>query len=372
MPAARVNTVANDAGLHAALRWFPLVGWARPACPPLSARVAEIAAIIRNTREPGTDIRAGAANALNKAALLASDCGMPDLASDLCWLHIDAYYRREGVPLAAAEVTRMLGPALNLARLRLRADEPDAALLILDALHRAVSTGTNACIEGRELPLAEFTGTRDEKYRLHETFWRQYLTEGIRAHAMAGRWVQAEELAEAHHGIGTHLMEGRQSAIIARLLTGNVDAARGILAESTITEPWERQVAACLGVMCAATPDVPGAVAAMTTQFLDEKPAPGHIVFRMRTGLAMAAVAGATDAAAAHNIVATIVAEAIHAADGYAARDILRSRVGPIELGKQQALAELVTESGLDRQELPVELRRAFDDTVRTACRLLT
>jgi hypothetical protein len=361
MPAARVNTVVNDAGLNAALRWFPLVGWARPACPPLSARVAEIAAIIRDTREPGADIRAGAANALNKAALLASDCGMPDLASDLCWLHIDAY-RRKGVPLAAAEAMRMLGPALNLARLRLRAGEPDTALLILNALHRAVRTWTNACIEGRELPLAEFTCTRDEKYRLRETVGRQYLTEGIRAHAMAGRWVQAEELAEAHRGIGAHLMEGRQAAIIARLLAGDTDDARGILAESTITEPWETQVAVCLAAMCAATPDVPAAIAAMTAQFLSNK-TPGRIVFRVRTGLAMAAVADGTDAAAAHNIVATIVAEAIHAADGYAARDILRSRVGPIEPSKQQTLAKLVTESGL---------QRAFDDTVRTACRLLT
>lgn len=361
----------KDAELHAALRWFPLVGWARPACPPLSERVAEITAIIRDARGPGADVRAGAAHALNKAALLASDCDMPDLASDLCWRHIDAY-RQASAPLTAADGMRMLGPALNLARLRLRAGEPDAALHILDALHRAVSTGTNARIDGQELPLAELTGTRDDRYRLRETVWRQYLAEGIRAHAMAGRWSQAEELAEAHHGIGAHLMEGRQAAIVARLLGGNNDAARGILAGSTVTEPWERQVAACLTVMCAATPDVPAAVAAMTAQFQDEKPAPGHIVFRTRTGLAMAAVARRTDAAAAHDIVATVVAEAVHAADGYAARDILRSQFGPIEPGKQAVLTSLVTESGLGRRELPAQLRSTFDDSVRTACLILT
>jgi hypothetical protein len=79
------DSPVNDAGLRRALRWFPLVGWARPACPALGERVAELATIIRDAREPGADTRSAAANALNKAALLASDCGMPDLASNLCW-----------------------------------------------------------------------------------------------------------------------------------------------------------------------------------------------------------------------------------------------------------------------------------------------
>ena len=361
----------NDAGLRTALRWFPLVGWARPSCPPLGDRVAEVATIIRNADEPSAYVRACAANALNKAALLASDCGMPDLASDLCWQHIDAY-RKARVPLTVTAAMGMLGPALNLARLRLRADDPDAALCMLDALHRAVSTGTNARIDGRELPLAGLTGSRDERYRLRETVWRQYLTEGIRAHAMAGRWSRAEEFAAAHHGIGAHLMEGRQVAIIARLFDGNAAAARDILAETTITEPWERHVAACLAAMCAAPPDIPAAVAAMTEQFLGNEPVLGRIVFRTRTGLATAAVAASTDAAAAHGIIATIVAEAIRAADGYAARDILQDPAGPTEPANRHALARLVTESGLGQGELPMQLRSTFDDSVRTACLLLT
>ena len=39
------------------------------------------------------DGMADAAHALNKAALVASDCGMPYLATDLCWQHINAYRR---------------------------------------------------------------------------------------------------------------------------------------------------------------------------------------------------------------------------------------------------------------------------------------
>ena len=363
MPAARVN----DAGLRTALRWFPLVGWARPACPTLGKRVAEIAAMVRDARAAGADTRVGAANALNKAALLASDCGLPDLASDLCWQHIDAY-RLAGTPLMTPVAMQMLGPALNLARLRLRADQPDDALLILDAIHHAVRTGTDACVDGRELPLAGLTGTREERYKLREAVWRQYLIDSIRAHTMAGRWEQAAELAEAHLGIGAHLMEGRQAAIIALLLDGNADGARHVLAESTITEPWERPVAACLVAMCAAEPDLSAAVATMTVQFLRDEPVPGRIVFRTRTGLAMAALA---DDAAAHDIVMTIVAEAIQAADGYAARDILHSQADLLEPGQRRALASLVTDSGLGGREIPAQLRSTFDDAVSTACLLL-
>jgi hypothetical protein len=266
---------------------------------------------------------------------------------------------------------QMLGPALNLARLKLRASEPDDALLILDAIHHAVRTVADARIDGRELPLAALIGPRDERYKLRETVWRQYLTEGIRAHAMAGRWKQAAGLAEAHLGIGAHLLEGRQAAIIARLLDGNVDAARGILAKSTITEPWERNVGACLGAMCAAEPDIPTVVAVMNVQFLRDNPVPGRIVFRARTGLVVAALTEGLDAAAARVIVGTIAAEAVRAADGYAARDILESRTDFLEPGKRDALTSLVTESGLGKQTLPAQLRSTFDDAVKTACLLL-
>lgn len=69
-----------DTAIQAGLRWLPLADWPRPACPPLPARVAEITTIVRETIEPGADPLSGAAHALNKAALLASDCGLGEPA----------------------------------------------------------------------------------------------------------------------------------------------------------------------------------------------------------------------------------------------------------------------------------------------------
>jgi hypothetical protein len=64
----------------AALGWLPLAGWPRMPCPPLPARTARIAEILNGNGSP----LGAASHALNMAALLASDCGMDDLARDLC------------------------------------------------------------------------------------------------------------------------------------------------------------------------------------------------------------------------------------------------------------------------------------------------
>ena len=70
---------------------------------------------------------AHATHTLNKAALVASDCGMADLARQLCWQHIDTY-RRIQRPLTIIEALYMLEPVLNLARLDIRAEHGTTAL----------------------------------------------------------------------------------------------------------------------------------------------------------------------------------------------------------------------------------------------------
>lgn len=75
----------------AAARRFPLLGRPRPACPSLPDRVKEIADIAHTARQKGAHGLAEGAHTLNKAALVASDCGLASLARDLCWQHIDTY-----------------------------------------------------------------------------------------------------------------------------------------------------------------------------------------------------------------------------------------------------------------------------------------
>lgn len=356
-----------DAALHAGLRWLPLAGWPRPACPSLPARVAEIVTLVREAGEPGSDPLSGAAQALNKAALLASDCGLDDLARDLCWRHIDSY-RQASRPLTVDLARRMLGPALNLARLQLRAAEPDGALRLLEAIHRAVTAGSNLVIDGQVLPVAGLAGSPEEHARLRDIVRRHHLTDGIRAHAIAGRWDQAASLAEALCGVSARLTEGRQAVVIARCLEGDLTAARGILAQTAAAEPWETHVAACLTVMCSTAAGAGSAVCTMTGQFLAAGPAPRCILFWARLGLTIAALAGRTHPQRAEAVIGAIAEAAIQAAYGYAARDIVQSPAAGV-LGEQRRnrLAELAAASGLGCGALPAALLGPFDDAVTAA-----
>ncbi|PZG18016.1 hypothetical protein [Nonomuraea aridisoli] len=359
----------DRATLAAAARYFPLVGYARPAYPPLRDRVAEIAGIVEDAAQPGADRLHGGAHALNKAALLASDCGLPDLARDLCLQHIDIY-RQGGRPLTAHEARYMLEPVHNLARLQIRADAGEPAMRLLDAMYRAAVHGTDLVVEGRTLPLTGVTGTREERYKLHEWAWRQYVADGIRTLTLAGRWDEAVTHAKAHRGIGDHLMEGRQAVIVAHCLRGATQAARDVLEESAITQPWERQVAGCLRALCADDTAESRHVRVMVDLFRSAKPAPDFMVFRARLGLTVATIAQSSDPDAAGRVRAQVAAEVIESGDGYAARDILRH---PLAYeAHRDALAGIVASSGLRAGIIPAPLLDTLTCSAKTACELLT
>ncbi|GAA3251195.1 hypothetical protein [Nonomuraea helvata] len=359
--------------LTAAARYFPLVGWARPAYPRLSDRVAEIAGIADAAGRPGADRLHEGAHALNKAALLASDCGMPDLARDLCWQHINIY-RQACHPLTARQARYMLEPVHNLARLQIRADAGKPAMRLLDAMYQAVMTSTDLLIEGHTLPLASLTGGRDERHKLREWAWRQYVADGIRTLALAGRWDEAVTHARAHKGVGDHLMEGRQAVIVAHCLRGATRAAHDVLGESTITEPWERQVAACLRVMCA-DPDTAASqyVRSMVELFLSAKPAPDFMVFRARLGLTVATIASSSHPHTADQVHAQVAAEVIESGNGYAARDVLTNPrpLAGVSEAHRRALTGIVAASGLRAGTIPAPLLDTLTTSVKTAGEML-
>lgn len=305
--------------LGAAVRRFPLLGRPRPACPALPERVAEITEIAGTAgRRPEA-----AHHALTKAALLASDCGLADLARVLCWQHINIY-RAASSRLTMLQVRYMLEPVINLARLQIRADNGSQALQLLETMYQAITANTDLVVEGRTLPLANPIGTRQEHHKLREWVWLQYLGDGIRALALAGRWDDAVALAQARRGIGLHLMEGRQAAIIARCLHGDLQAARALLEESTPIHLWEQQVASCLNVMCVAPGTTGRDVTAMIGHFRGSEPIPGYADFRARLGLTVVTLANPADPGVAGRLLTQVAAEAIEADDGYAAREVLK------------------------------------------------
>ncbi len=349
--------------------FFPLISRPRLACPPLPDRVAEIAEIAQVAARGGADGLAEGAHALNKAALLASDCGLAPLARDLCWQHINIY-RAAPRPLTIHQARYMLEPALNLARLQIRASDGEQALGLLTAMFQAVSSNTDLIVDGQLLPLADLIGTRAERHKLREWVWLHLVGDGVRALALAGRWEDAVTHADTHRGIGLHLLEGRQAKILTHCLNGTSAEARTALAESTPTYPWEFQVGACLEVMC--TEDTPTArsVTTMIGHFLGQRPMPGYAVFRAHLGMTVAALAAATDPDLAARVLAQAVEEVVEAEDGYAARDVLRLRPTQavfLPAGQEEALADLLSASGLRAGRPPEPMLESVLSSARTA-----
>ncbi|MEV0167799.1 hypothetical protein [Nonomuraea fuscirosea] len=303
-------------------RWFPLVDRARPPYPPLIDRIAEVVRLARDT-ERAADPLLSAAQALNAAALIASDCGLPDLAHELCWRQINPY--RQAGHLTIRQARHMLEPAVNLARLHLRAGDAKQTWTLLDTLHRAIATNTEVTIEGRTLPTRDLTGSPEEYRELRVWSWRVHLSETTRALVRLGRWSDALAHIERNKGIGLHLMDGRQVKIVTACLAGDTKTALAVLNSSTLREPWERQVAACLTVMChiAENQPVKHETDRMIEQYLAGEPEPGHVIFRTRLGLAVIDLTARAAPARVSPAYARLVEDALASADGYVAREVL-------------------------------------------------
>jgi hypothetical protein len=369
-----MTSTLNPAALSAVVRRFPLVGRPRPSCPSLPQRVEQIADSALAAGHDGADQLAEGAHALNKAALIASDCGLPDLARDLCWQHIDLY-RAADHPLTVLQARYMLEPVINLVRLQLRAHDGDEALRLLTAIYHAVRSGTDLVIEGRTLPLTGLTGDRDERYKLHEWVWLHLIGDGVRALVLAGRWDDAVAHAQAHNGIGLRLMEGRQATVLAHLVSGDLLGAQAALAECTPQHPWQLQVAACLKVMCANPDSTPKHhdVTTMITRFAEYQPMRGYAFFRAQLGLCVATLAGTVDPDASSRVLAQVADEAIESADGYGAREVLRHHDihAAVTEGQYSALTDLLNASGLGSGAIPEPLlRNLLDSTWLAAAEL--
>ncbi|WP_027346386.1 hypothetical protein [Hamadaea tsunoensis] len=353
--------------IAAAVRRFPLTGRPRPACPSLAERVTDVAAIAAQAAAGPEDMMAKAAHALNLAALIASDCGMPDLARRWCWRHINVYRRLDALTILHASY--LLEPVLNLARLQIRAGDGQPTLDLLRAMYQAVTANHDLTVDGQRLPMANLTGPQDELRRLHQWAWMQYVTEGIRIHTLAGRWPEAVRHASSLRGIGLHLMEGRQADIVAHLLDDDPDQARTVLHGSTITEAWEQQVASCLAAMCSQ----PSARVSTLDAMIDRFRAPyesieGYAVYRIRWGLTTVTLAAASHPATAQDLLYQVATEALDAADGYAAREVYGYRTTlQLDPVQQAALDAIVKRAALGEGSLLGDASSVLTDAVAIA-----
>ncbi|MET9611771.1 hypothetical protein [Kitasatospora indigofera] len=229
----------------ATARRFPLVARVRPPCLPLHTRIDKLTELADTAQ---TQAYQGLASSVfNQAALLASDLDLPDLARQWCHQHAAAYLQH--TPLAGMDAIRALEPIVNLARLHIRASRTNQGHQLLLTLYDTVTTATAATFDGILVP-ADLTATDADRDEVRQWLWRVVIADGTRALTTAGRWPAALAHLEKHRGVGAHMLDGRQVAVIARATTGDHHGAQQLLTDTTPGEPGENAVTACLTALC--------------------------------------------------------------------------------------------------------------------------
>lgn len=338
---------------------FPLVARPRPACLPLTERIGEISDLARAAGREGKVNSATVA--LNKAALIASDCGMPDLARTLCWRHAEVFLR--ALPLSAQEARYALEPLVNLARLLIRDGDGNGAYQLLDSLNRAVKSKTDAVIDGHVLPFAHLTQSASDHQQVCQWLWTVLLGDGTRALVAAGQWDRAREHSEQHRGVGRRLFDGRQVEVLVRCLGGHAGEAQEYLNQSTLSEDWEHAVAGCLTALCltAAGEDPASHVETVVKHYLVLDTPPELALFHTRVGLTVLDLSPHARQAEASR---RLTREAAASRDGYVARDVLAHPAcrKDMDYGEHRVLSAAVASAGLDRGDIPAPLKRALRD----------
>lgn len=345
--------------IEQAAQRFPLIARPRPACVPLPARVAELRDLASaSAQRTGADHLALAAETLNKAALVASDCGARDLARSLCWRHFNVYL--PAWPLDAQHARRALEPLVNLARLAIRAGDAFAGYQLLEALFHAVGSSGETYIDGRPLTFDTFTRTSDDLRTVRQWLYGVFVAEGIRALISTGRWHDAVVHAQQYRGVGERLLDGRQAAIVAYCLAGDTATATALVADSISVEPWEHAVASCLRMLCdrAAERSSSEGSADVHRRYLEVDQAPGLAVFRARLGLTIVDLASDTDQHLADRAFAYLISDVLTTRDGYAAREVLAHQGSRTRLAGHQhrALTATVESAGLELGAIPDQL----------------
>ncbi|MGC4856432.1 hypothetical protein ACLQ24_24420 [Micromonospora sp. DT4] len=324
----------------------------------------------RRAADAARDHDAAAATAVfNLAALLASDCGRPDLAHQ--WSARLARAALANPPQEFRAASNSLEPIINLARLRTRARDGAGAWAILEKLYRAVTSRTDITIDGIAVPASRLVDDRTEHRELCQWLWAVLLSSGSHALAVAGKWDDAYRRLNQHHGIGRRMLDGRQITVIAHTLAGRHSQASALLHNTQPGELWEQAVTACLTLLC--QPDatsIERSHAVHAYQALNPAEA-GLAVFHTRLGLSLIDALGGIHQPTARPIAAGLLEQVIR--DGYAARDILdhagcRNILTPRQV---EQFTDVVAVCGLDAGVVPDPLQAELADALGIAERIV-
>lgn len=339
--------------------WFPLLPRARPPARALHLRVAELDRLARSASHgPDRTRLSQAAEVLNKAALLASDCGLPELARRLCWRQFSIFHA--AMPLAPHAAKLALQPIINIGRLATRDGDGTRAYRIFEAIYQAITTEKTAQVDGRDIDLQHLVTSHEARRELRKYLWTILLADGTHALVRAGRYSDALTHIERHNGLGKRMLDGRQVAIIARCTTGDHHGALALLDTSSTPEPWEQAVAAYLRALSHHIAGRPATadIAAMIHVYLRLGSSAEHQVFRTRLGLSVIDLATPTNPSAAAQAAARVIREAITSTDAYSAVDLLSHEQGRSHLtdADTAALTDIADRSGLRQGTMPPTL----------------
>ncbi len=327
--------------------WFPLLPRRRPACRALPARVEEITQLAHAADDGPEEHRlVSAAEAHNKAALLLSDCGLPDRARELCWRQFDLFHAH--APLEPRTAKLALQPLVNLGRLHSRNGHGTRAHQLFTNSYRTLRDRTAGEIDHRTIDLNDLLDGQEGRRELLRFLWTVLLADGTRALTRAGRWDDALEHTERHNGIGNRMFDGRQVAIITHLVRGDYNHALDLVNHSSTPELWEQAVASYLATLCRTLSgsDAQPSRVTMVDRYLELAKQPPPPVFHCRLGLC---VLDLTDDTLHAPLATEITRRAITSTDAYTARDVLAHRTyGPgLSDTDRRALTSVVSSAGL-------------------------
>ncbi|MFF4988532.1 hypothetical protein ACFY19_15140 [Streptosporangium saharense] len=324
----------------AALR-FPLVARPKPICRPLDVRLNQIQTRADQAEQGGDEALLRAAEALNLAALLASDCGMPHLARDLCRRQFAIFHAAR--PLTAVHAQLALQPAINLGRIYIRDGDGQRAFLLFHTLFTALQAQGTADLDGDAFSFCHFLRTTDDQRETSKWLWQIVLSEGTRALSRTGQWQKALTYATELRGIGLRLWEGRQINVLTQVFNDAPDVALDLLDHTEINEPWEAAVHACLIVMTlrAAGRRTGRHIPQMLATYLDLEPDLTLVDFHTRLGLTIIDIL-AEEEAFISSICDRLLAEATGIGGAHAAREVLahpgfRARLAPTQIAALEA-----------------------------------
>ncbi|MEU8911772.1 hypothetical protein [Streptomyces nigrescens] len=358
------------AKLHRLVRRFPLVSRSHLVYPSFAARVEEVHTCAEKSTQDGLLLdRINLACATwNLSALIASDCGLTDLAPDLCLRQLRLF--QEAWPVTGDTAITCLQPIVNLVRLTARAGDPRAAYQQLMSVYRAVHDGGTVTVHGHPI---DFTGFTTDSTLDHIQPWLRslLLEDGTRLLVATGQWPQAAEHATVYDKAPERLHDSRQAHVMASLHTAGPDTATSLIDKATIAEPWENAVAQILRhyadhLAGRATAEGFTAVERAVREALE--PAPPHLrMFRVRLVLAAIDLASEGCVAQAQSLRNAIVSDTTQAGDAYAAREILRHPVLLASELSHRELEAIVRDGRLGQGALPESVLSTMMQAVSTA-----